>query len=84
MLVDLYKIYFVVLAGAEERIGWAFGIGMERLAMRLYNIPDIRLFWSQDSGFLQQFRVEDPLTPISYKVRYQMVCCFETQFLLGK
>uniref|UniRef100_A0A1B6MKR8 Phenylalanine--tRNA ligase, mitochondrial n=1 Tax=Graphocephala atropunctata TaxID=36148 RepID=A0A1B6MKR8_9HEMI len=54
-------------AGAEERIGWAFGIGLERLAMRLYNIPDIRLFWSQDTGFLQQFKVEDPFTPINYK-----------------
>lgn len=28
--------------------GWAFGIGLERLAMKLFSIPDIRLFWSTD------------------------------------
>ncbi|KAI5283711.1 Ferredoxin-fold anticodon-binding domain-containing protein 1, partial [Ascosphaera acerosa] len=37
-------------------IGWAFGIGIERIAMLLFNIPDIRLFWSQDPRFLNQFR----------------------------
>lgn len=55
-------------SGASNRIGWAFGLGLERLAMCLYNIPDIRLFWSKDSGFLNQFKVDDPKTPIKYKV----------------
>ncbi|KZC09066.1 putative phenylalanine--tRNA ligase, mitochondrial [Dufourea novaeangliae] len=54
-------------AGAGERIGWAFGLGLERLAMCLYNIPDIRLFWSKDSGFLNQFKFEDPNTMVQYK-----------------
>lgn len=57
----------LVNAGAKNKIGWAFGLGLERLAMKLYQIPDIRLFWSKDSGFLNQFQVENPETPITYK-----------------
>lgn len=56
-------------AGVTERIGWAFGLGLERIAMCLYDIPDIRLFWSTDSGFLNQFKVEDPNAIITYKVQ---------------
>ena len=44
------------LAGAGNKIAWAFGIGLERLAMKLFGIPDIRLFWSKDERFLSQFR----------------------------
>ena len=57
-------------SGANGRIGWAFGLGLERLAMCLYNIPDIRLFWSNDTGFLNQFKFDDPNTPVRYKVTY--------------
>ena len=42
-------------AAVFSSIGYAFGMGLERLAMILYEIPDIRLFWSNDSGFLNQF-----------------------------
>ncbi|KAK5661473.1 hypothetical protein OQA88_11375 [Cercophora sp. LCS_1] len=49
-------------AGVPEQLGWAFGIGLERIAMLLFQIPDIRLFWSQDERFLSQFRgVSDDL-----------------------
>jgi phenylalanyl-tRNA synthetase alpha chain len=41
--------------GNAGKIGWAFGIGLERLAMVLFNIPDIRLFWSEDERFHKQF-----------------------------
>ncbi|EGR27575.1 phenylalanine-tRNA probable, putative [Ichthyophthirius multifiliis] len=37
-------------------IAWASGCGLERFAMLLFDIPDIRLFWSQDQRFLNQFQ----------------------------
>jgi len=43
-------------ADVPSQLGWAFGIGLERIAMLLFEIPDIRLFWSQDERFLGQFR----------------------------
>jgi phenylalanyl-tRNA synthetase alpha chain len=42
-------------AGVSDQSGWAFGIGLERIAMLLFEIPDIRLFWSQDQRFTSQF-----------------------------
>lgn len=53
-------------AGVNNKIGWAFGLGLERLAMCLYKIPDIRLFWSNDSGFLNQFKSKNPNDSITY------------------
>ncbi len=35
--------------------GWAFGFGIERIAMLRYGINDIRLFYENDVRFLQQF-----------------------------
>lgn len=42
-------------AGLSDRVGWAFGIGLDRTAMILFGVPDIRLFWSKDPRFLSQF-----------------------------
>lgn len=35
--------------------GWAFGIGLDRLAMSLCSIPDIRYLWTTDPRFRRQF-----------------------------
>eukprot|EP00958_Prasinococcus_capsulatus_P019812 scaffold2502_cov362-Prasinococcus_capsulatus_cf.AAC.8 len=39
-----------------DRRAWAFGLGLERLAMVLFEIPDIRLFWTDDERFTKQFK----------------------------
>ncbi|MBD3282633.1 MAG: hypothetical protein GF387_03465 [Candidatus Portnoybacteria bacterium] len=36
--------------------GWAFGFGLERLAMIKMNVPDIRVFWSNDERITRQFK----------------------------
>ncbi|CAB3229656.1 unnamed protein product [Arctia plantaginis] len=59
-------------AGPNNSIAYAFGLGLERLAMALYKIPDIRLMWSTDSGFLTQFENVD----INTKIRYKPVSSF--------
>lgn len=35
--------------------GFAFGLGLERIAMRRYNIGDMRLLYENDYRFLEQF-----------------------------
>ena len=35
--------------------GFAFGLGLERIAMRQYDIDDLRLFFDNDIRFLKQF-----------------------------
>ena len=44
-----------LILGVQNKVGWAFGIGLDRLAMVLFGVPDIRLFWSRDERFLKQF-----------------------------
>lgn len=48
-----------VLTNAElenDKFGWAFGVGLDRIAMLLFGIPDIRLFWTLDERFANQFQ----------------------------
>ena len=40
----------------EKYSGFAFGMGIERIAMLLYQIDDIRLFYENDIRFLKQFK----------------------------
>ncbi|MFL2629310.1 MAG: phenylalanine--tRNA ligase subunit alpha [Flavobacteriaceae bacterium] len=40
----------------EKYSGFAFGLGIERIAMLLYQISDIRLFYENDVRFLSQFK----------------------------
>jgi phenylalanyl-tRNA synthetase alpha chain len=39
----------------EDVTGWAFGMGVERIAMLKYGVDDIRLFFENDLRFLRQF-----------------------------
>ena len=39
----------------EKVSGFAFGIGLERIAMLRHGVPDIRMFWENDLRFLAQF-----------------------------
>ena len=39
----------------EEYSGFAFGLGVERLAMFRFNVDDMRLFYENDARFLKQF-----------------------------
>ncbi len=45
------------MAGIDPEVysGWAFGMGLERLAMRRFKISDLRLIFENDVRFLEQF-----------------------------
>ncbi|KAI1471051.1 phenylalanyl-tRNA synthetase mitochondrial precursor [Daldinia caldariorum] len=78
---DLY-----INAHVPEQRGWAFGIGLERIAMLLFQIPDIRLFWSQDERFLSQFKgVSDNLSSLKRFVPFSKypICAKDVSFWLG-
>lgn len=52
-------VHPAVLSGCnidpEEYSGFAFGMGIERIAMISYGIDDIRLFYENDARFIEQF-----------------------------
>ena len=49
------NVFDAVGYDSEKYTGWAFGFGIERLAMRKYGITDIRWFFDNDLRFLSQF-----------------------------
>ncbi len=56
-MVDPNVFGFVADSGydAEKIQGFAFGMGIERIAMLKHGIPDLRLFFENDMRFLEQF-----------------------------
>jgi phenylalanyl-tRNA synthetase alpha chain len=49
------KVFESVGIDQEKNSGFAFGMGVERLAMLRYGVNDLRLFFENDLRFLQQF-----------------------------
>ncbi len=49
------EVFKYVKYDSERYTGYAFGMGVERLAMLLYEVHDIRLFYENDVRFLNQF-----------------------------
>jgi phenylalanyl-tRNA synthetase alpha chain len=45
--------------------GWAFGFGLERLAIVSMNLPDIRLLWSDDPRVTRQLKLGNEYKPVS-------------------
>jgi len=50
------EVFKAVHIDSEQYSGFAFGMGVERLAMLRYGINDLRLFFENDLKFLEQFR----------------------------
>lgn len=50
----------------DSTIAWAFGLGLDRIAMLLFEIPDIRLLWTKDERFHNQFKEGKITTFTSY------------------
>lgn len=65
----------------EEYNGWAFGFGLERLAMIKMGIDDIRVFWSDDERITSQFKdINSTYTEVSkFPMSYR-----DISFIVGK
>ena len=64
---------------------WAFGFWIERLAMLLKNIPDIRIFWSLDPRITKQWGNYEPYKAVSsLPPVYKDISCFVNKKLFIK
>ena len=65
--------------------GWAFGFWIERLAMLLKDIPDIRIFWSEDERVLKQWWDFEPYKAVSsLPPVYKDISCIVDKTLFQK
>ena len=53
----LFRSHVLEMCGIdpEEYTGFAFGVGLERIALLKYEIDDMRLLYENDVRFLKQF-----------------------------
>lgn len=51
--------------GVEDYNGWAFGFGLERLAIISMQLPDIRLLWSEDPRVTKQLKLGQKFVEVS-------------------
>ncbi len=51
--------------GLEGYHGWAFGFGLERLAIASMELPDIRLLWSEDARVVKQLKLGNKFVEVS-------------------
>ncbi len=66
--------------GLEGYNGWAFGFGLERLAIISMELPDIRLLWSQDPRVTEQLKLGQKYKEVS---KYPAVVR-DISFIVGK
>ncbi len=64
----------------EEYNGWAFGFGLERLAIISMDLPDIRLLWSEDERVRRQLKLGNKYTDVS---KYPPITR-DVSFVVGK
>ena len=51
--------------GVTDYNGWAFGFGLERLAIASMELPDIRFLWSEDPRIKKQLKLGNKFIPVS-------------------
>ncbi len=51
--------------GVKDYHGWAFGFGLERLAIASMSLPDIRLLWSNDARVTKQLKLGQKYQEVS-------------------